>query len=75
MATRKQAPWLKCEKCGKVDKTDETVTPHHIGTRESMGCRHCSNGKVNAYGNPVASMCRDCCPTGHGTRFDTKEWE
>ena len=65
----KQIPWLVCSVCGKTDKTDTTVVPHHIGTKVVMGCPDCSQGKTNDYGKPVASMCRDCCPTGHGTRF------
>lgn len=65
-----QAPWLRCAKCGKIDKTDKSVIPHHIGTKTIMGCKDCSYGKLNSYGHPIASMCRDCCPTGHGTRYD-----
>jgi hypothetical protein len=60
-----KSKWLVCSKCGKTDKTDK----NYIGTKDIMGCPDCSNGKVNTYGRPVASMCRDCCPTGHRTKF------
>ena len=51
--------WLKCSKCGVVDKSDKT----HVGTKDVMRCEDCA-----ASGDPHATMCRNCCPTGHGTR-------
>jgi len=62
---RKQ--FVTCAKCGKVAKTDSTVIPHEVGTQKCMRCPDCAgeDGK--------ASMCRACCPTGHGTRFEGTE--
>ncbi len=55
--------WLKCERCGAVD-TDT----YHAGTAVEMLCRDCADpcrtaSSVTGY----ATLCRKCCPTGHGT--------
>ena len=48
----------KCKKCGKTDSIIKTLV-----------CRDCdSPANLNDYGQPLANLCRDCCPTGHGTR-------
>lgn len=56
--------YLKCKKCGKVDKTDKSVTPHHIGTSIEMICPDCAESLLN----PLATLCRNCCITQHGTK-------
>lgn len=53
--------WLVCAKCGKKDESTKT----HVGTDVVMRCRDCANST-----DPHATMCRDCCPTGHGTCYD-----
>lgn len=63
--------FLKCGKCGKTDRTG----PGHIGTQVMMVCPDCTQGAVNDHGKPLAGLCRDCCPTGHATRFDPTNWE
>jgi hypothetical protein len=54
---------VKCSRCGKVDydRRDETGFLH-IGTAASMSCYDCNNGQT-----AKATLCRDCCPTRHGT--------
>ena len=51
---------VKCVKCGKLDAT----TKGHVGTSVTMHCPDCC-----ASSDPHATMCRDCCITGHGTHF------
>lgn len=58
--------YLKCTKCGVVDKS--TKRPRYIGTSETMVCPDCNIGKLNKYNKPLAEMCRNCCPTKHGTK-------
>ena len=55
----RKANWLKCEVCGKVDKSIRG----HVGTKDSMRCPDCcgADGK--------ATLCRNCCPTKHETEF------
>ena len=54
--------WVRCQKCGKLDKSDKTKMPHVVGTKTIMVCPDCADD------NGKASFCRDCCPTGHATR-------
>jgi len=56
-----------CKVCGRVDINDYNINPHHIGTRRTMVCYDCGE-ILNDAGHPQASMCRNCCPTGHGTK-------
>lgn len=60
--SRKLTP-LVCTKCGKRDVSK----PGHTGTSTVMRCPDCEgpDGTPSLMGH--ASMCRDCCPTGHGT--------
>lgn len=62
--------YLKCAKCKKIDKPQKAViengiviVPYNCGTAIDMRCPDC-----NEFGKPYAILCRDCCPTGHGTR-------
>lgn len=52
--------YLKCKKCGVIDKNK----PGHIGTSTSMRCPDCAgpDGK--------ATLCRKCCPSEHGCKYD-----
>ncbi len=52
--------WLKCERCGAID-TDT----YSVGTSVEMLCRDCSDPSPGEGG--YATLCRKCCPTGHGT--------
>ena len=54
--------YVICTKCGKHDKPDKTIVPHNPGTCTKMECLDCIN------------LCRDCCPTGHGTHFIGEKW-
>lgn len=47
-----------CTSCGRKDQTDA----NHIGTDSKMRCQDC--------GDPYARLCRYCCPSGHGTRWE-----
>jgi len=60
----KKAPWLKCTKCGKVDNTEMLVVLH-VGTKTTMRCEDCAGPDGRA------TLCRTCCPTGHGTHAAT----
>lgn len=52
--------WLVCERCGVTDKT----RPGHVGTSVAMrDCTECAGPDRHV------TLCRACCPTGHGTRF------
>ena len=55
--------YVKCSVCGKTDKPDKAIIPHNIGTSTKMICPDCSDEPNNK-----AIKCRNCCPTGHGTR-------
>ena len=57
--------WLVCNKCSKVDKTEKGYT----GTQSHMVCEDCNIDARNIQNLPLAQMCRNCCPTGHGTHF------
>lgn len=63
--------YLTCSKCGKVAKPDKTRIPHEVGTSVKMCCPDCAGEIDNGYGHKLASMCRDCCPTGHRTRWES----
>jgi hypothetical protein len=58
----KKDDWVVCEKCGEKDITK----PGHTGTKAEMHCKECA-GPAG-----TANKCRNCCPTGHGTRFETE---
>lgn len=71
----KKYKYVKCAKCGKIDKPAKPVieggvitVPYNVGTAEIMRCSDCCGDSSYGY----ALRCRDCCPTGHGTRFDTE---
>lgn len=53
--------WLVCKKCGRKDVTDG----EHIGTKDVMKCKDCSNDETE-----LAKLCRYCCPTQHGTKWE-----
>jgi hypothetical protein len=61
--------YLRCSKCG-CDATPRKWNPAkpeieaEVGTSTMMRCGDC-----NTDGSPYACMCRDCCPTGHGTNW------
>lgn len=57
--------WLVCALCGKADKT----TPGHVGTSVAMRCNCESDSPDQRYWNSAATRCRDCCVTGHHTRW------
>ena len=57
--------WLACSICGKEDKTEG----NKVGTKWSLICPDCNDGIINKYNQPLATLCRECCPTGHGTRI------
>jgi hypothetical protein len=61
MIKKQKREFITCVKCGK----------HDIGeTSTKMICPDCNNGtRKNTYGSPLAMLCRECCPTGHGTHF------
>ena len=52
--------WVLCIKCHKLDKSENG----HVGTSTKMLCEDCC---VTA---PHAKLCRNCCPTKHGTSVD-----
>ena len=54
--------YLRCIKCG----IDTTPTKSEVGTSTMMRCIHCCNPKDVLYPKH-ATMCRACCPSGHGT--------
>jgi len=58
--------WVKCVGCGTTDRTDD----RHTGTAIEMLCVDC--GAAHG-GRKYATMCRKCCPTGHGTHGDMVE--
>ncbi len=69
---------LTCAKCGQKATERPAIIEHGqlvkpittTATFEVMRCPDCDGG------DGYASMCRDCCPTGHRTRFNTTEgWQ
>ena len=65
-----RAKWIVCSTCGKpakprpaVREGETIVKPRDVGTTDQMRCTACGNSP-----DLKATMCRDCCPTGHGTR-------
>ena len=61
--------YLRCAKCGcnATPHKWDSKTPKllaEVGTSTTMCCADCCTPS-----DPHATMCRDCCPTGHGTRF------
>ncbi len=61
--------WLFCSKCKSyaTPRKWNLKTPDisaEVGTSDTMSCKDCS-----CPDNSKATMCRDCCPTGHGTRW------
>ena len=56
--------FLTCPQCGKIDNNK------HVGTLKIMSCPDCCQGELNSYNKPLAGLCRDCCPTGHGTHTE-----
>ena len=64
----KSKKYVKCTKCATLDIS----RPGHVGTKDSMRCIDCGGVSSTEYqGRPLgnfASSCRNCCPTGHGTR-------
>lgn len=59
--------------CSRCDKRDVNTPPRivdnvliaagHTGTARIMRCESCAGA------DGFATLCRDCCPSGHGTRF------
>lgn len=56
----KRLTFVKCSKCGATDKPAKH--PHNTGTATIMRCEDCATPE-----SPYATMCRNCCITGHGT--------
>lgn len=56
----KAKQWRRCAKCGTYDKTrlDNTTKIMTVGTLVTMVCPDCTD------------LCRKCCPTEHGTKFE-----
>lgn len=53
--------WLRCKKCGITDNSSAILG--HVGTSKNMKCPDCADS------TGFATMCRNCCPTQHGTKF------
>ncbi len=77
---RDPTKWVICEKCGVEDKTRwifiDGRRKHVTGTREVMRCPDCGGEDVNdprgrSHGNYV-KLCRECCPSGHGTNYQSE---
>lgn len=60
--------WRICGKCGKVDRSWENQEAFYVGTSTKMKCPDCGDEETG-----FAQLCRNCCPTGHGTHAD-EEW-
>ena len=72
--------YLRCAKCG-CDATPRRAkivdgkieVEAEVGTSTLMRCKDCAE-KLHVSEPPLtsgyATMCRDCCPTGHGTRWN-----
>lgn len=66
--------YLRCTRCGNPatprkwnPKTPEVLA--EVGTSITMHCADCCD-PTRVLRPHHAMMCRDCCPTGHGTRFN-----
>lgn len=80
----KRVAYVLCELCGKTDASDRKL--HHVGTQATLRCDHCGGfeelanlttagvAAKRALGTRTvpapARRCRDCCPTGHHTRYN-----
>jgi len=75
----KKYTYVTCAQCGKVDKPRKpafdadgvTITTYNTGTATVMKCQDCGGNSHDKH----ALRCRECCPTGHGTRFDESTFE
>lgn len=57
---------ITCLECGQIDYDK----PGYVGTSTLMTCPDCNKGKMNKYNQPLAQLCRKCCPTWHQTKCD-----
>lgn len=57
--------YIRCAKCGRTDAPTKT----NVGTSTLMRCPDCRESETV----PYASMCRECCPTGHQTHGEARE--
>lgn len=58
--------WVVCRCCGRTDdRYQDPITMRvNTGTAVTMRCEDCAGSDGRA------TLCRDCCPTGHGTRYE-----
>jgi len=63
MRQRKIGDPLVCARCGTTDQNESRKGVWHIGTSQRMRCGDCADAAG------LATLCWDCCPTGHGTHF------
>jgi hypothetical protein len=59
--TKKFTPGI-CKNCGHKDESTKT----YVGTSVTMRCADCEGDSPYVKGG--ATLCRLCCPTGHGNR-------
>jgi len=72
--------YLRCAKCGNpafphkaIIKDGQVIQQHETGTSTLMRCTDCCDpNNVSIPNNYYATMCRDCCPTGHGTHGENQ---
>ena len=57
---------LVCRRCGAVDKSGR-LGPIYCGTDVEMRCADCTVYLQAPVNEQLATLCRGCCPTGHGT--------
>jgi hypothetical protein len=58
--------FIRCAKCG----CDATPTKSEVGTSTKMRCPDCGERQAEEQGEHLpsfATMCRECCLTGHQT--------
>ncbi len=68
----KKLVFLRCCKCGETDTSRKptfnpdgsVATFDYVGTATTMRCPDCADAKGQG------TMCRACCPTAHGTRYE-----
>jgi len=69
--------FLICSKCKQKAETKTNVIPHIIGTSIKMHCSDCDGLEhpidMPRYQGGLATMCRECCPTGHGTKWQGEQ--